>query len=84
MLRFLIKREDACEFEAVLARDFNKIDKNLIIIDTNDSVAKAPYLKYRLQIFDFYTSLLNGKTTLENSVILGALAAKKSRISLPQ
>ena len=73
MLRFLIKREDACEFEAVLARDFNKIDKNLIIIDTNDSVAKAPYPKYRIK-----------KTTLENSVILGALAAKKSRISLPQ
>ncbi len=73
----LLKNKDAAEMETVIARDVQKLSGKSTVRDTVEAVEKSPYIKKRLEIIDFYTELFNKFDNIEDSIVLGALAAKK-------
>ncbi len=73
----LINDKNAAAFEMTIARDFDKLEDKAVTHDPNEHIKVNPYLKYRIDILDFYVELFNKFVNVENSIILGALSAKK-------
>ncbi len=73
VLRLICDNEDSMEI--VVSK--TKMQKVNECYDTDSSIAMHPELKYRASIFNFYHDIISDKSrSLEDSLILGAIAAK--------
>ena len=77
VLSLLMNDKDASKLEKTIARNYKSIKKYAVSTDSKDDVSKARYLKYKLNIIEFYNRLWDKTDKIENAIILGALAAKK-------
>lgn len=78
VMQMLCSDEDSMKIEAV---QIDVKDRGTFSIDTpytKQDMKKYPALEYELDIFNFFYSLLSDKSrSIETSVVLGAMAAKK-------
>ena len=77
VIELLMNNRDAVQLETLVSHDYKKISEFALQFDTVKDVAESPYLKYRMNILDFYADLFNLNADLEDIIVLGALAAKK-------
>ena len=70
--------ETAVELENRLAReDVKKANNASLKVDNDKDFSEYPILRYRFTILDFYSVIFNNKNiSIENAIILGALATK--------
>lgn len=76
VIKLIIKDKRACEFEMLPARDHKSAS---MCFDTPEQLKKQPYLAFRTEILDFFNELFrtgSQNATFEETVLLGALAAK--------
>ena len=76
VLKLIMKDKRACELETVPART-PRFDQ--ITYDKLEQLESQPYLPFRVNILDFYNDLFrtgSQNATFEETVLLGALAAK--------
>lgn len=77
VIDLLFKDERATEIENIIARNYNKLNRAAIILDSASVIKDDPIKKKRIELFDFYTRiLLNDTRSIETSIILTALAVK--------
>lgn len=78
ILEILVNDKNATVLENVIERNTKeKLGNIRIKADSVDEGEHSPYLKKRLQITDFFLEILHGNRSLEASMILAAMAAKK-------
>ena len=78
VIEMLGNDKDAAKLELLEAHDNSKrVDNNVLHFDSVHKVNLSPYLRFRLEILGFYSDLFNSSDNIENSIILGALAANK-------
>ncbi len=78
VLGIIINDKNAVVPESVMTRNIEeKLGETLVKFETKDRVESSPFLKKRLQITDFFLEILHGNRSLEASMILAAMAAKK-------
>lgn len=77
VIDLLYEDEDAVKLENYIARDISNINPMAITWDIDDIVKKHPIIEHRFAMTDFFSELLsNKKHSVEDSIILGSLAAK--------
>lgn len=77
VLSMLMNDKDAGKLEKTLARNYKSINPYAVYMDSESEVANSRYLKFKLNIIEFYNDLFGRIDKIENAVTLGALAAKK-------
>lgn len=78
LLNMIVNNKNAVVMETILKRKAEvDLGNSLINTDTDEACKRSPYLKARLQITDFILEILHGNRSLEASMILAAVAAKK-------
>ena len=78
LLEIIVNDKNAVILENIPARDPEKqMGSSIIKYEKEDFIVKSPFLKKRLQITDFFLEILHGNRSLEASMILAAMAAKK-------
>ena len=76
VLKLILKDKRACELETTPARDPKY---NQMLIDNTEQLDNQPYLLFRADIVNFFNDLFrtgSQNATFEETVLLGALAAK--------
>ena len=77
VVSFLINDKNSVKYDCFLAQERDNIPLDNCIVDNFEDVKSFTYLKYKPQIFDFYTELFSVENDIKPLIILGGLAAKK-------